>query len=298
VQKQIVRSIFLAWIGCSLAISAVAQSPPKDNAKWEVELHAGKKWASGSADGSISLPEPGATFTTVNGGTSRMVTSWYFGDGALLLNQVQALDPSIPERIIPLDPVLAAPLAARQSDIVFGGRLSRSINSRFSGELTVDYGKDRMIIPSGIASQIHATSESFYSTWTSFFAAWKSSSLVRPFSVGGLTKLDQDKGSSQLLLDGTVNVALRTTGRIIPYISGGVGVISNSKERMRVNLTGSYASGTSNAEFINEGTSVSLRFEIPDHVVVGVMGGGVKYFVTPGWGLRFDARNPFRAQSG
>jgi hypothetical protein len=291
VQKQVLRSLLLAWIGCGLALPATAQSAGKSKAKWEVEGHFGRISSTNSADGTASLPEQsGAAFTTVNGGTSRTVSSWYFGDGSLLLNQLQTLEPSLPERITPLDPVLAAPLAVRQSGIAFGARLSRAINSRFSGELTLDYGQDRLGIPSEVASQIKATRASFYSTWTSFFAAWKSSSPVRHFGVATDSTIDKDKGN-QLLLDATANVALRTTGRMIPYLSGGVGVISNSKGRIGMDLKGSY--GTGIPEFIEENDSVSLRFKIPDYVVVGVIGGGIKYFVTPGWGLRFDARTHF-----
>jgi hypothetical protein len=286
-QKQVLRSLLLAWIGCGLALPAHAQSSGKSKAKWEVEGHFGRISSTNATDGTPSLPEQGATFTTVNGGTSRTVSSWYFGDGSLLLNQVQASDPTLPERITQLDPVLAAPLAVRQSGIAFGARLSREINSRFSGELTLDYGQDRLGIPPGVASQIKATGASFYSTWTSFFAAWKSSSPVHTFGVSSGNTIDNDKGN-QLLLDATANVALRTAGRIIPYLSGGVGVISNSKGRIGVDLQGSY--GTGLTEFIEEVDSLSIRFKVPDYVVVGVIGGGIKYFVTPGWGLRFDAR--------
>jgi hypothetical protein len=152
-QKQALRCLLLAWIVYGLAIPVFAQSLGKSESKWEVEVHFGRISSTNSADGTVSLPQQGATFTTVNGGTSRMVSSWYFGDGSALLNQVQALEPSLPGRITPLDPVLATPLAMWQSGIAFGARLSRTISSRMSAELTLDYGQDRLGIPSGVASQ-------------------------------------------------------------------------------------------------------------------------------------------------
>jgi hypothetical protein len=294
VQKQALRGLFLAWIGCGLAIPAIAQSPEKAVGKWEVEFHVGKPWVNDSHQETTTfLPEPYPSFTTIDGGTSRFVPSWYFGDGALLLNQVQALDPSQPERIVPLDPVLTAPVIVRKYGIPFGARLSRAITSWLGGELTVEYRQDHRTVPPDVSNQINASSATFESTWRSLFAAWKSTSPVRPFGAISQSRIDKDKNAGQLLLDGTLNVALRTRGRIIPYVSGGVGYIAYSKEQMGVDVQGAYASGRPGAGLIEEFDYIHIRSDNPDHLVVGVLGGGIKYFVTPGWGIRFDARTHF-----
>ncbi len=53
--------------------------------KWEVEVHGGGMLAANNpTEGAATLPDPGAPFTTQLGAASRRVSSWYFGDGALL----------------------------------------------------------------------------------------------------------------------------------------------------------------------------------------------------------------------
>src|SRR6476646_4674631 len=55
---------------------------------WQIEGHVGVIPGSSISNGTSSMPGPGPTFTTFQGLTSRFVPSWYFGDGALLANQV------------------------------------------------------------------------------------------------------------------------------------------------------------------------------------------------------------------
>src|SRR5213593_4752238 len=71
-----------------LTAPAMAQTKPD---KWEVEVHGGGAQAINSTDGTGALPGPGATFTTFFGFPSRRESSWYFGDGTVLLNQVSAV---------------------------------------------------------------------------------------------------------------------------------------------------------------------------------------------------------------
>jgi hypothetical protein len=106
-----------------------AQAPP-----WEIEFHGGGLFSSMSNDGTGRLPDPGAVFTTLIGTPSRRVSSWYFGDGALLMNQVTLLLGGGGPRITPLDPALIESRLDRDAGGTIGFRLSRRLNNRLRAE--------------------------------------------------------------------------------------------------------------------------------------------------------------------
>src|SRR5687768_10336490 len=86
------RTIALCVVALGLGSHAAAQTAA--GARWEVEFHGGGNLLTSPTGGTVSLPGPGAVFTTAtaNPTESRREPSWYFGDGALLFNQaVEAL---------------------------------------------------------------------------------------------------------------------------------------------------------------------------------------------------------------
>jgi hypothetical protein len=95
--------------------------------KWEVEFHGGGMWPTNPTAGTAGLPVPGPVFATASGVTnpppsSRRVSSWYFGDGAVLFNQaasslaMQTASPlALSERITTIDPVLGRSLGRWRS---------------------------------------------------------------------------------------------------------------------------------------------------------------------------------------
>src|SRR5262245_46241379 len=136
-------SIFVCAVTFLGAWPAVAQ--PNQTAKWEVEFHGGGLFSTNPTGGTTSLPAPGQPFLTgaANANAaplpSRYEPSWYFGDGTLLFNQAAtALGP--PDRIVPLDPVLARPLGEHRGGGSVGVRISRVLTPRVTAELSVDYG--------------------------------------------------------------------------------------------------------------------------------------------------------------
>ena len=83
------------WLVPGLIVAGLLQGPgiaaaqPAPERKWEVEVHGGGIRSTTPTDGTGALPAPGPTIpsTFVGGGATRAVSSWYFGDGAALLNQ-------------------------------------------------------------------------------------------------------------------------------------------------------------------------------------------------------------------
>ena len=117
---------------------AVASGQTATPGKWEVEGHGGFAASTAATGGdAVTLPA-GTAFTTSTGTQSKYVSSWFFGDGAALLNGVNAIvSPSA--KIAPLDAVIGNAAASRGSGGAFGVRVTRRLGARFSAEFTVDY---------------------------------------------------------------------------------------------------------------------------------------------------------------
>ena len=134
-----------------------------DVGKWEVEVHAGGVRVGRPTEATTAMPAAAEPFTTVNGWPSRYVSSWYFGNGATLINEnlaaLAALNPVFPRsgRITPLDPVLTG-AAARSSDAgSFGFRVGRRLTSRFTAELNVDYAHSTLDLLESALNDIEAS---------------------------------------------------------------------------------------------------------------------------------------------
>jgi hypothetical protein len=285
----------LIWI--SLVSIAAAQTKPDADAKWEVEFHAGAMAANHSTAGVGTLPAPGPDFTTVEGTPSRYVKSWLIGDGALLLNQVQALDPSSPYRITPLDSTLTSAILRRESSGVVGLRLSRRLIGILSAEVSAEYCICRLSLKPEVSAGVEASRASFESTWNAFFADWKSNSPVDPAGAIASSRFDDNRHGGEFFFTGALNVALRSHGKWIPYVTVGAGKESHYQGTPIVTLTGAYGiqKVASTSPFVpspNVGYSeiVTMHFDASPWTTVGVVGGGIKYNLDSHWGLRLDAR--------
>ena len=92
----------MALLPAVTLIGSVTAAVAQDR-KWEVEVHGGGTVATNPTCGTAALPAAGTPFT-VGQRSSRRESSWYFGDGAVLLNQVNtALGATA--KITALDPV-------------------------------------------------------------------------------------------------------------------------------------------------------------------------------------------------
>jgi hypothetical protein len=171
------RNLFCVLVVC-LAPPAVVASPAAaqtaDSGKWEIEFHSGGMLPTNPTAGTVSLPGPGEVFTTATNlpgeglrvSSSRRESSWYFGDGAILFNQVASAPVAggvaeSPGRITTLDPVLGRSLGERRRGGSIGARVSRVLTPRLSAELSVDYSLARLQITQVNSDAIEATRASF-----------------------------------------------------------------------------------------------------------------------------------------
>jgi hypothetical protein len=253
--------------------------------KWEIEVWGGGMLASHPTGGTGSLPGPAPSFTTVVDRPSRQTSSWYFGDGALLLNQVNAALLLPGERITPLDPVLNSSVAQRQNGGAFGLRISRVLHHRLTAELGFGYSAGHLDLNGSGLAAIEATRTSFSSAWNGLIS-------TGPFTradVSSTTAIRNGQGS-QRLVTGALNINLRKAGKVVPYATLGAGVVFNGRDVPSATLVGNYRFLFVDFFQVNETDTVNLRYSIDENALLGVVGGGLKYHLSPRWGFRLDVR--------
>jgi len=252
---------------------------------WEVEVHGGGAFVNNLGGGTAGALPPATPFTTLFGDPSRRVSSWYFGDGAAFLNDV-LFQFGTPERITPLDPVLGSRFGERGHGGGFGVRVARAVSARFGAEFNLDFTSAPVNPTDRAMAGIEATSDSFVPALTD--------GLIAPgpfFNINGSSEAEVRGGAGhQVAATGALIVNLRTSGRLIPYATAGGGVIVNRGEMPSASIDGAYSFDLLGFAPLAETDHVEVRHVADDHMVVGLVGGGVKALLTRNSGIRADVR--------
>ncbi len=286
------------------AAASPAAAQTAGSGKWEIEFHGGGMLPTNPTGGTVSLPGPGEVFTSPSNvpaigpaiHASRRQSSWYFGDGAILFNGLadtlgrQPVRHEFPGRITTLDPVLGRSLGAERRGGSIGARVSRVLTPRFTAELSVDYSLARLQITQANSDSIEATRASFIPAFSGLLVPSGLAVNVNRVlnSVTSIAALERGSGH-QLSTSGALLINLRTTGDVIPYATVGASLISTIGRMPSATLAGNYQFLSVGAP-MNESDTVTVRDARDAHTVAGILGGGVKYNVSPRWGIRLDAR--------
>jgi len=293
------RHVFCVLAMCLTPVAdAPAAAQTAGSGKWEIEVHGGGMLPTNPRGGTVSLPPQGELFTSVTNvpalgpavHASRRQSSWYFGDGVTVFNGladslVANNQAQFSGRLATLDPVLGRSLGAQRRGGSIGARVSRVLTPRFSAELSVDYSLARLEITRANSDAIEATRASFIPAFTGLITFNANRTLQSVTSVAAL-----ERGSShQLSTGGALLINLRTTGKVIPYATVGASLISTIGRMPSATLAGNYQFLSIGAP-MNESDTVTVRDARDAHTVAAILGGGVKYNVSPRWGIRLDAR--------
>ena len=267
---------------------AVASGQSATPGKWEVGGYGGFAFSTAPTGGTAATLPPGTSFTTPSGSRSGYVSSWLFGDGAALLNSVNALaSPST--KITPLDAVLGSAAVSRGSGGGFGVRVARRFGSRYSAEFTVDYTSTPLDFTEAALSGIEAGRGSF-------MTAFKGLLQTGPWQNLNITAATTPtEGSrSELLTTGVFGFDLVTRGKLIPFVVGGGGVVHSGGDVPSATIVGNYSFAVTVPGVgplpINETDRVTVRVAPHENAPVGVFGGGFRYEASPRWGIRGDVR--------
>jgi opacity protein-like surface antigen len=280
---------------CLMLIAMLGLASPARAQKWELEFVGGGVFPSSGNGGTTALPPENSTLSGGPPGfqTARIVSSWYFGDGASQLNRAIAsqlalfrVNPSI----VPLDTVLESRFAERQSGPTVGFRVSRLLSPRFSAEFTLESVHARLGLDSNSISGLEASRLSFINAWNGFLTASGTQ------TVTSIATTDDNRGR-QLVSTGTLLVNLATRRRLTPYAVVGGGLVSNGDRNPSAQLVGRYHfvfAGPPGFPVpslnIDETDTVALQTEF-DSTFAFVIGGGVKYAMNARFSLRLDVRD-------
>ena len=282
---------------CLLAARLLpAQSPALARKHhWEIEVHSSGFLKNDAAGGNKAMAPVGTPFATVTPGVnSRMVSSFLFGDGNTLINQVlvgQGLNP-IPS----LDGIILnnRRTLERQSNIGAGLRLSRYIGKRtwldWTNEVDFDYDDGSFEINEKEEADSFRAMQGWVTSLESLFGAC---GAPCPYAIGARRLSTREKGhqvSSAL----TANYDLRPWGRFTPYLGGGGGLVVSFAGTPRQEYFGHFSllNGT-----IQGSDHVMVNFQVPPVVPALIVAAGARYELSERWGLRMEMRNNFESHS-
>lgn len=277
-------------LGVCLAAPVPAGAQTPKIRAWTVEIHGG--WAIGEspAGGTITgefLPGPALP---TGGSPSRLVPSWFFGDGTRLFNEVSAafaasFNQQLP-RITALDPALHSAAARRQGGGIFGVRLMRRLTPRLDLEFGFGVTRGTFEMTGDARAAIEDARLSFQNAFTALFTDVTPQTNLR---VTSDVEIEENR-VHQTLLSGGVIVWLTRSGRVHTYVSGGIGRIVNGGSTPQIRLRGNYQLRFLGEFPFNESDAVTINFIERENAIVGLVGGGVTYGMGSRQGIRGDVR--------
>ena len=273
----------IAFLSCVLTLLASPVHGQVRTPKWEVEVHGAFGTGSASPTSQAKTPGAGPTFTLGDGATpTRAVSSWYFGDGAALLNQVLALR-GVTTRLTPLDGQ-SWPAAGRRPGPQLGARIARHVTGGVWLELSFDLALNPIGFAEPARDQIETTRAAFVSALA---ALADSTATLLPNPTITSTATLRPAGR-QLVTSGVVHYRAQGPGAR-PYLVGGVGYAVSQGGPASLTLVGNYQLTTPGQARFNETDTVTLKYEATGSIV-WIMGGGYTRDLSDKAGFRIDAR--------
>ncbi len=277
------RTTLVCCVALAMAPAAHAQSGVPAGERWEIEGYAGLSLARLWGDSSLTLPPPGAPLPTTSPVfPTRQVPSWFFGDGAALLNDVLS-EFGLGARLLPLDAALAS-APATPARTVAGARVRRTLGPQYSLEVGLDVAPGSSTLPADLMPAADAARDTFVEAITALFASG-------PFADPAVDAIVTAREGSGRDVAVTVGVERRLGGgaALQPYATVGAGALFFTGNGASVTLEGRYRADIAASVPIAETDRVTIR-NARGAEPVGVFGGGVRRSLSSRWGLRVDAR--------
>ncbi len=270
--------------GCSIVVPAIAWGQASAiGARWEIEGYGGFAVPTGTSDGAAVLPAPGPAIATSSPiFPSRRVPSWFFGDGAALLNQVNAQF-GVSALIEPLDAALGGSGLATGSGFAGGLRVRRTLTERVSVEFSLDAFPSSADLSNDLTAAAEAARASFGPAFAGLFA-------TGPFTDVDVQALSASGGSGlELAATGALVYRLGDAGGFDPYLTFGGGVLTGAGDGASVTLEGRTRFRVLGEVPFDETDRLTIRHATRT-VFTAVAGAGLRRPVSDRWGVRVDGR--------
>lgn len=270
-------------------LTALPAQAQNDNRRWEVEFHLGALTGTDPISGSGRLPDPlpaAPLGFPISGMTSApVVTSWFFGEGARLMQVMGAFLVRGATPFVPLDAVLTRGDARYETGMSAGARLGARFGGRWRAELAVDYGASRLQIADDALQQFEAS--------RSTFAEVFNRSLLFLGAQSASATMSADNGDARAVVT-MASIARDLPGArgVVPYLRAGAGVTSTIGQEPTVQLEGEYTfrfMGGVSPTPLTQRDAVSVRYRQSQHTFTWSAGGGARIDVSPRWLVRVDA---------
>ena len=285
-------SIFAA----SIASPANARAQDSD-ARWELEVHVGATSPADDLAGDTLRQFPATDgFRAVGSptATSLAVSSWFFGEGTTLFNQVNRLT-GVNASIVPLDPVLLSGATRLRGGPNVGVTAARWLWPRVAVELHVDYSSTAVVLHNRTLAAVEASSVSFVEAWDRYLQGAVAASGVA--SDAFVSSHAERGGGHQIFVIGAIKAVVHEGFDSRIYVAGGMGTVRTWSRAPDVTLSGGYqfasAVETSPGHAVlapfAERDDVRIRVELgKDRKLVGSLRGGFEYYIDPRRGFRLD----------
>ena len=274
---RLCRTFTLLLAALSVSATAAAQ-----DRRWELEVYGGAVAARTASEGTRTLPAPGAPIVTSNPlFPSREVPSWFFGDGAALVNAVNE-EFAGTSRIGALDSVFVA--TEPRSTGIAGARLRRSISARAAFELAVDFLGNAHVATADFAATIESARHSFTDTFTELLGSGPFAGIV----VEAAADVTADT-RREIAATASMNTDVGRLGPLTPYVTVGGGIVTGVGALPSAQLSGRYRFSVLGQVPIDETDRVAIHFDRP-LTFAAVIGGGLRRTLSERWGMRFDVR--------
>ena len=276
--------IATAFVAPSAARAQTVSKPPSSQpagSRWEISFHGGLQLAGTTPKGTSQTPFPGPTFVMADGTTpTRAVSSWYFGDGTVLLNQVLAL-----RGIGSLRPLERPgwPVTS-QSGAEVGVRIARHLKGSMWFEASVDFGLQGLRFDDATRDRVEAARAGFETAFTSLAAS--AASIISASTVTSTSSFAS--GGRRLLVSGVVQY--RGAERPVrPVVLAGMGLASTIGNPATLTLTGIYRFTTPAQAVIEETDTIRLHYDASSSVV-WILGGGMMHDLSRSSAYRVEFR--------
>lgn len=276
-------------LSACFALCAACPLAAAQERAWEIEGAGGLIAGRTVGAGTWTVPAAGPALVTSNPTfPTRQVSTWFFGDGALLLNGVNA-DFGISGRVSPVEATIPA-VGSRHSGVL-AFRIRRRLSNRVAAEFSVDALAKSDDDFSALTGAIETTRASFVSAFQSLFSSGPFASVN--VSASGTASIRERRDTA---FTGALNVRLAQWHAFAPYATAGAGVLTGSGALPSAALEGQYRASIVGQFPIAETDRLSLQYTRGSSFVM-VLGGGVRHDVSPRWGWRGDARVLFGPDS-